>query len=403
MPDAVASRLDRLCPHQADLVPAALSLLDYCRQQHWAGYDPYDALNSPLTARLEWSGKWPRIALTQLLKRAPLNLRPLLLIPRTQNPKALGLFISSIIKLQRTGLVQSNDFLPELLLGVEQTRAPGPHWSWGYSFPWQGRSMLVTRGQPNLVCTVFVGEALLDLFEETGDGRYLAMAISAASYLTEDLFWTGENNVASFGYPLASAKSRVHNANFLAAAFLLRVHLHSPDAQKRQVALAAIRYSAGCQRADGSWPYGELPTQAWIDNFHTGYNLCALRRASSYLQTDEFDLSLERGYRYYRSHFFNFDAAPKYFHDALYPIDSHCVAQSIITLLAFRDKDPEALLLAGRVFEWAFRHLRSKRGFFYYQKQPWGTNRISYMRWTQAWMLLALATLLENSPPLTAS
>ena len=39
-----------------------------------------------------------------------------------------------------------------------------------------------------------------------------------------------------------------------------------------------------------------------------------------------------------------------------------------------------------------------ERGFFYYRVLRFGTIRTSYMRWSQAWMLLALATLLESIP-----
>ena len=35
-----------------------------------------------------------------------------------------------------------------------------------------------------------------------------------------------------------------------------------------------------------------------------------------------------------------------------------------------------------------------KKGFFYYQQWPFITNRISYMRWSQAWMFLALSSLI---------
>jgi hypothetical protein len=37
-----------------------------------------------------------------------------------------------------------------------------------------------------------------------------------------------------------------------------------------------------------------------------------------------------------------------------------------------------------------------ERGYFYYQKLPFFTIRTSYIRWSQAWMLTALSTLLEN-------
>ena len=105
-------------------------------------------------------------------------------------------------------------------------------------------------------------------------------------------------------------------------------------------ALRVARYSAAKQHADGSWDYGEAPSQRWIDNFHTGYNLCALQQIDRYLETDEFEACIRRGFDFYKAHFFREDGAARYFHNRTYPIDIHCVAQSIITLLAFEDLDP---------------------------------------------------------------
>jgi hypothetical protein len=38
----------------------------------------------------------------------------------------------------------------------------------------------------------------------------------------------------------------------------------------------------------------------------------------------------------------------------------------------------------------------SEKGYFYYQVLPLIKNRIAYMRWSQAWMLLALSMLLSE-------
>jgi hypothetical protein len=40
-------------------------------------------------------------------------------------------------------------------------------------------------------------------------------------------------------------------------------------------------------------------------------------------------------------------------------------------------------------------HMWDQRGFFYYRVLRACTIRTSYMRWSQAWMLLAMATLLQ--------
>ena len=78
---------------------AIVKLLDYCRANDWAGYDPYDATNSRLFDALPFlNSRLPRLVLTQLLKRSPINVRPLLLIPKTQNPKAIALFLSALLK-----------------------------------------------------------------------------------------------------------------------------------------------------------------------------------------------------------------------------------------------------------------------------------------------------------------
>ena len=59
---------------------AALDLLAYGRANDWAGYDPYDALNSRLFKLLPFLNfRLARLALTQAVKRSPVNLRPLLL------------------------------------------------------------------------------------------------------------------------------------------------------------------------------------------------------------------------------------------------------------------------------------------------------------------------------------
>jgi hypothetical protein len=151
------------------------------------------------------------------------------------------------------------------------------------------------------------------------------------------------------------------------------------------------------QHSDGAWFYSEAPSQHWIDNFHTGYNLGALRSIGSDLATDEFDVSVRRGFEFYRANFFREDGAVKYFHDRVYPIDIHCVAQSILTLLEFKGLDPANIERAHRVLQWAMKHMWDERGFFYYRRLPMGTIRTSYMRWSQAWMLLAMSTLLRES------
>lgn len=374
-------------------------LLAYCQANDWAGYDPYDAVNSRAFAALPFlNSRLPRLALTQALKRSPINIRRLLLIPKTQNPKAIALFLSAFLKLSRFGVAEAGDLIELMIERLIVLRSEGvPYWCWGYSFPWQTRTIVVPTGAPNLVCTTFVGNALLDAYEQREDTRCLSMAVSTAEYILDELYWTDGNSIAGLSYPLAQLRNQVPNANFLGAALLCRVYKHTGEQKFLRPALRVARYSAAKQHADGSWYYGEGPSQRWIDNFHTGYNLCALKSIGGYAETPEFDSCLRRGLEFYRAHFFREDGGPRYFHNRTYPVDIHCVAQSIITLLLLRDLDPGNVALARSVYQWAVNHMWDERGFFYYRVLRFCTIRIPYMRWAQAWMLLAMSTLLCES------
>jgi hypothetical protein len=378
---------------------ATLKLLAYCQARQWAGIDPYDALNSRIFQALPLlDQRIPRLILSQLLKRSVINIRPLLLVPPAQNPKALGLFLMALLRMAKLGIADTEDQQREIVASLESLRAPNStHFCWGYSFPWQTRTLLVPRWAPNLVCTTFVANALLDAYEQNGDPRFLEMAASSGRYILEELYWTEGSSVAGFAYPLPSMRNSVHNGNLLGAALFTRIAKHTGEKEFIEPALRVARFSVSKQQADGSWNYGEQPTQRWIDNFHTGYNLCALHEMGQHLHSDEFGHCVRRGFEFYRAHFFREDGAPRYFHDRTYPIDIHCVAQSILTLLTLKDFDSGNVQLANSVFDWAIRHMWDEEGFYYYRILRACTIRTSYMRWSQAWMLLAMSRLLAES------
>lgn len=373
-------------------------LLAYCQERNWSGFDPYDALNSRLLDHTPFiKSRVFRIAVTQMLKRLPVNIRPLLFISKEQNPKAIGLFLMGLLKLNRAGLVKDGCLTEEMIRRLVALRSPNtPFWCWGYSFPWQTRTVLVPRWAPNIVCTTFVANALLDAYEELHQPEHLRMAVSAGEYVLSTLYWTDGDGIASFSYPLPGLRSRVHNANFLTAAFLCRLYKHIREAEFLDAALRTARYSAKQQHNDGSWAYGEQTSQQWVDNFHTGYNLCALRTISLCTETDEFEACLARGFEFYRSELFTEEGVPKYFHNSVYPIDIHSVAQSLITFITLRDLDRAANAQVSAVWNWAVRHMWDREGYFYYRVHRFGTVKVPYMRWSQAWMFLAMAAILEH-------
>src|ERR1700722_15202943 len=384
---------------RSDVQATIRKLLANCQTNDWAGHDPYDALNSPVFKALPLlNHRIPRIVLTQALKRSPIDFRGFLRIPKTRNPKGIALLLLALLNLSRLGEPFQEGLIELMIELLTDLRSPGvPYWCWGYSFPWQTRTIIVPSCSPNLVCTVFVASALLDAYEQRNESRCLNMAVSAAEYLLEELYWTDSSGLAGFSYPLPSSRGQVHNSNFLAAAFLCRVYKCTGEERFRRPALTVATFSVSKQQLDGSWSYGEAPWQRWIDNFHTGYNLCALASISRSMKTVDFQSCIRRGFDFYRNTFFGDDGRVRYFHNRNYPVDIHCIAQSIITLLEFKQLDPGNVRLAQSVLHSALTRMWDDRGFFYYRVLPFCTIRTSYMRWSQAWMLVAISMLLSES------
>lgn len=375
---------------------SAMALVDYCRGAGWGGWDPYDGLNSRAFQAVPFFQNKPcRLAFIQFMKHSPVNLRPLLGVPRGLNAKGLALFTSSLVRLSRLGLasIEEARSIGELLISRQCPNQR--HACWGYHFDWQTRGVLVPSTMPNIVCTTFAAQAFLDLYDATGHIPFLDVAEGAGRYVTDELASNLPDDAFCIRYFMLG-KSSVHNASLMGAALLARLYGCRRDSRLEPFIRKATQFSLDRQAADGSWPYGEHPDQKWVDSFHTGFNLLSLRQIGQQLEIAGLPAAMRKGYDYYRNCFFRADGAVRYFHNRTHPIDAHAIGHALITLSAFSKEDPSAVPQALLCFRWAEDNLRSSKGYYYYQKRPYFTNRIPYIRWSQAWMLLGLVSLVES-------
>src|SRR5207253_1137008 len=112
--------------------------------------------------------------------------------------------------------------------------------------------------------------------------------------------------------------------------------------------------------------------------------------------THELDEPIARGAEYWQRAFLRSPAVACY-PGKDWPVDMHAVAHAIITLCVLGAELHQPLQHAARLADWSIEHMRDPAGFFYYRRHHQFVNRIPYMRWTQAWMLRALAELAEAS------
>jgi len=387
--------------HEPSLEQVFESLFDWCRRRDFAGYDPFDALNSQIfqstpfqnspTARLIW---------TQLSKRSPLNLRRLALVQPQRNPKGIAVFaLAALANYRRSQTREAETETRELLDNLWEVRIQGFNGAaWGYNFAWQSRNFFAPQGTPMIVPTAFAARAFIEAHRTFGDENYLGKAQSSCGFILLDLQRPVETpEELCFSYSPVDS-TRIFNASLLAAETLASVGTLNGEIEYCDFALRAARYVVRKQNNDGSWAYGEEGGQEWIDNFHTAYVLLSLSRIvkSCNVADAAITQALQRGYEFWRERFFLADGWPKYYHDSLYPADAHAAATAIITLLELQGLDRSALPLAEKIATWTIRNLRDRRGFFYYQRRRFFTIHTPYMRWTQAWVLYALARLLEE-------
>ena len=372
--------------HDLSLMIANLGNL--ASEDDFAGYDPYDALNSDFVRALSFGRKYGRIAWTQFLRRSPINLRPFIGVAKGHNPKALGLFLGGFVKLQAINkTVDYSKEIERLLHLLEVNRSKNcSGYGWGYNFDWQSRAFFIPKFTPTIVNSSFIGHALLDLYELTGNQKAFDMALPIKDFLLQDLNQTQDGDSFCFSYTPVD-KTAVHNANLLGASLLIRLFHLVGDQNLRDTALRSLDYSMKYQHAEGSWFYAETSMQSWIDSYHTGFNLQAIRTFLDLGEAQNYRQAYQKGIKFYAGNFFLDDGTPKYYHDRTYPIDIHSPAEAI----SFFSREGEQYFeLTDRVAQWTINKMLSPRGDFYFRKGRKFTNKISYMRWSQAWMFHAL-------------
>ncbi len=382
-------------PGAGGATDVAEALLVEARRCEFRGYDPFDGLNSRIFARSGLNrSALARIGWIQLHKRSLLNLRPLVGVEKTRNPKGIALFILGLLAHDDAGereqaLIEAAQ-LGDWLIANRVDRAAWKHSAWGYPFDWAARAFFVPQGKPNAITTCYVARALLALGEATGMARFTEAAVDAGRFLDSLYRESGEHCYYTY---IPGETAFVHNASLWSAAVAASTAARGGGERGATIqarALDAARQSAAMQRPDGAWTYGTRAHHQFIDGFHTGYNLEALHSLQRTLAIHEFDSVIEQGLDYYRTHFFSSTGDVKYYHDDAWPLDTHSMAQAVVTLLEVGGENVHRAL-AGKVVSRALKTLyMPERGRFVYQKKRLFTNRINYLRWTQAWAFYAL-------------
>lgn len=378
----------------------------YIESENYKGYDPYDTLNSFIP--FEKMGKWIPILALQFQKRNPVNIRPLLGIKKEINPKAMGLLLRAYTVLSQINNhnKKDNSEIKERMEFIFSWLADNPSkgyngYCWGYNFAWASKDKFLKPFVPNIVATSFAAKGIFEYYEETKNPKAKDVLISVADFLLKDLPST--ENERGFCISYTPVKNDAcFNATLLGAEVLAKVYTLTGNELYKKRAIQIMDFVISYQKDSGVWNYGvDLETgkeDAQID-FHQGYNLETIYMICKYLNIEEtkYKNSISKGLEFYRREQFFDNGQSLWRIPKVYPVEIHNQSQGIITFALLNEFNKDYLPFANSIAEWTIDNMQDTKGYFYNRKNKFYNISIPYMRWSQAWMFLALTTLMKQN------
>ncbi len=226
------------------------------------------------------------------------------------------------------------------------------------------------------------------------------MIKGAEHFILRDIPITENRRGLCFSYTPVNRDITI-NANLLSAEILAYSDYVFGKSDNQEIIRKVINFTFSHQNINGSWYYSfdtetKLPKKQ-ID-FHQGYVLESIRRICDYsdLSLSSYHDQIKSGLNFYRKYQFTNGGTAYWRFPKRWPVDIHNQSQGIITFSLFKDFDREYLHFASKIAEWTINNMQDKvTGHFYYRINRTHIHKTPYMRWSQAWLLLAFAYYFE--------
>ena len=383
---------------QSEVYEVIEKLFSHIKSENYKGYDPYDALNSFIPYRI--FGHKAQVLAIQLQLRNPVNLRPILGIKKEYSIKSLGIILHALSQLyllkKDDSIRREMDYLFNLLSDkrIKNKEFSGSYWAVHYPIAWQTWER--PRFDPSAVLACVVFEGIFEYYLATQSLPAKEILIDIGKFLKENIPVTETEYGKCYSYT-ARKKEIVYNANTYVAEVYSKLYYLTGTDFYRSEAIQCIDFTLHHQRNDGSWGYRLYPdgTEREQIDFHQGFIVNSLAEAIKYLRLDitNYTTALKKAYTFYMSKQFTESGKGLWRYPHMYPIDIHNQAVGVWIGSKYNSfaENENLKTKCDTILCWTMENMYNKRkGIFYYQKRRLFTNRIDYIRWNQAWMLLAL-------------
>ncbi len=339
---------------------------------------------------------------TQFQKYNPINIRGLLGIKKDHNPKGLGLLLKAYCLLHKYDAEQFPrqyaDELFDLILDNKSDQHQLP--SWGYNFDWANPKQYLVANSPSSVVTSFVIDGVWEYYSLTGSEAAKNLILGAADWIDQVIPITELESGISYAYTVQS-KGACYNASLLACEVLAKADAITKSFKHSENINKAIDFVLSKQKDKGEWWYSyniEADSERKQIDFHQGFILISLNNLNKLLpiKRQDVDDAIKKGLRYYKNYQFYSNGKSLWRIPKAWPVDIHNQSQGIITFSQLAHYDDSYYNFANTIAQWTIENMQDDKGYFYYRIFKHHRHKIPYMRWSQAWMLLALATYITT-------
>jgi hypothetical protein len=372
----------------------------YIEKEEFKGYDPYDTLNSWVP--FGWLGKWGKPIGIQIQKRNPINIRPFIGIKNGYNPKAIGLLLHSYsLMYKRSPSKEIKSQLEFFFDWLKENRTKGyKHCCWGYNFDWASSVKLLPAYSPTIVVSGFIAKGMIAYYEALNDPKALEVLKSIGQFIEEDLAQSEDESGICFSYSTIEVDC-CYNASMLGSELFAFLYQETKIEKYKELAIRSTDFVVDKQKANGRWNYSiklETGKERTQIDFHQGYVIDSLGYVMKYIPStkEKYHPYLKKGLDYYQKNQFLANGQSIYRFPSKWPLEIHNQAQGVITFARWAHLNEEYIVQSAAIANYTINHMRSNKGYFYYKKYPLFTIKTPFMRWSQAWMLLALTELLNT-------
>jgi len=386
------------------IIKSLIKLEKYVSKENFVGWDPYDGLLAQRIPEKLRRNNLTGLILIQLNLYSPVNLRPILNIPKGLSNKSLALFARAYLIMYIT--FRKSEYLEKAIKLLRILSSNTNKACNSYYFPYIAPKHYLGPSITDIICVTESLKTYVLAYELTKNLEYFKLASRMFEILFHQLY-VEKGSIAYFKYTPYEQGKIVFNVSALAleasANFLsLKENINIRELYMDKLSKVVL-FLISHQSNNGVWPYSYYLNENryyWQIDYHQGFIIDGLNAvlplvSNKYLR-DLVCGSLEKAINFYMYKQFTREGASYYRYPIKYPIDIHNQAQGIITFskLYRATEKEEYLNQAIKIALWTIKNMQDPQGYFY--AHHWGIfrNKIPYMRWSQAWMMLALSELL---------